>query len=73
MPTKEEKREAYRAKCRATEAARCAALGVPTFAEAQAARKAKRKRSKPAREPRPAYGSQQWAETFADDLGESHD
>ena len=42
MSRADENRAAYAAKCRAAEQARCAALGVPTFAEAKAARKAKR-------------------------------
>lgn len=65
--TREERAERFRAKQRAVEAARIAAGGAPS----PTAPKPKRQRRKP--EARPVFGSQQWAETYRDDLGESHD
>lgn len=58
-----ERKAAYRAKHNAENAARNA-----PWPPVKSPRKAR-----PAREPRPVYGSQQWAETYRDDLGESHD
>lgn len=69
--TPQEKKEAYKARQRAAEAARRTALGMPDYPPL--APKKKRKGSDPTRDARPAYGSQAWAETYRDDLGESFD
>lgn len=68
--SKEEKKAAYRAAQRAREAARREALGLgPVSATPiKAARKARR-----TDRGGPVIGSQQWAETFGDNLGLSPD
>lgn len=66
--TPHEKKEAYRAKCQAVETARRKVLGLTCFAYHPV--RTKRRVAAPHR---PAYGSQEWAETYSDDLGDSHD
>lgn len=62
--TRDEKREAYRAKCRAAELARREALGIPAWPPAKPARKARR-----VRQPRDAFDPLD----NLDNLGESPD
>lgn len=66
----EEKKAAYRAKRRAEETARREALGIAPYSAApvKPARKAARTTRRG-----PAIGSQEWAETQADNIGESPD
>lgn len=68
MATATEKKAAYREAQRVREAVRRERLGLMPY---ELPRSAKRVRKAP--QPRPAYGSQEWAETRADDLGESRD
>jgi hypothetical protein len=62
--TRDERREAFKAKSRLAAAGQQTPWSKPTTT---AVRKSQRRKS------RPAYGSQQWAETCGDDLGESFD
>lgn len=69
--TPQEKKEAYKARQRAAETARRKSLGLPDWPpELKAARSKSLDRT---RDPRPIHCSQEWAETYRDDLGESPD
>ena len=70
--TPQERKEAYKAKQRAAEAARRKSLGLPDWPPAPKPARSKERRATD-RDPRPVYGSQDWAETYRDDLGESPD
>lgn len=59
-----EKRAEFIARCQAAQAA-----AAETVSRGRAGMKPRRR----TKSDRPAYGSQQWAETRGDDLGESHD
>lgn len=65
--TKDERKQAYRDAQRAREAARRYALGLAPYTFPGPAPK------RAVRTPKPVHGSQQWAETYRDDLGESFD
>jgi hypothetical protein len=83
--TKNEKKEAYKAKQRAAEAARRAALRLPPYTPTgrtpsgpniqniPVRTEAGRQITAAFRDEWPVPGSQQWAETYRDNLGESFD